>query len=827
MHLLTHLLKATILLYGIPLLFIAVQSAHAQGEEEQLDVPEFSNCSSILANDCQINLISSSALETAADRWEIKLDDESFLPTSVQTKEFPGSIAIVVDGSDVMRSGQPSPLRQVAISVNKLSEKLIATNPQITEALLNQLFWTIFFIGAENADDLYTGCDIEEFGSDCPDDDIWVHDSNRLGNASIGFEKTYKPDETLGATPFIIPLTKVIDSFENRTGPKHIVCFCEGLDTTEGSKLETTISLANEDDIRIHVIHMWKGILLSGEIADASDSLKILAEKTGGEFVPIDGNITTVWKAITEELTDYQYTVTLPEVEKPAEKIQIAYKDDAGNWIPQVDTDFPEITEAPKPENTIAPEPEAPVAPVVSEPEVTETTANIYIYENLIELPHNNQPQEISIPPSATGIDIQIESDDGHISVDTIKIDDKLWTQDEFQNAAISDLFLTTDGPITRQGELTLIDSASAAPILVPLTLVIAQPESPSILEFETEAAGHVIVPQPEDSSQAIIPVPAPKGIGDKLVPTSLKCGFLGGDLVEMPNPADMQCEIPFNEILAEGSQLSVSLTDQFGFEYSGQVPLRIDNPFIPEVTPVPPDPLAIIIRTLGRLPRWLWWPMGIGIPLMAVAAAVFFASRLKYRPVEPHFEPDDEATERSGAGIFFPPTPLAGGMDVTERLSYVLPVAKLTLEHAPAGDRSSLSPDITIYPNTLKWGIGREMSKLLVEPEYSDAEPIEIKAKSVSRVQARLEFDMDIEGFFLVGDMAANGTYINRTKLDPLEPYPLQAGDEVQFGKIAYKFELLEMDLQKAFIEFSNPQDADRFVTEEVAGTDLDPTVR
>ena len=84
----------------------------------------------------------------------------------------------------------------------------------------------------------------------------------------------------------------------------------------------------------------------------------------------------------------------------------------------------------------------------------------------------------------------------------------------------------------------------------------------------------------------------------------------------------------------------------------------------------------------------------------------------------------------------------------------------------------------------------------------------------------------MDTELFFLKSDMAPNGTFVNREQLEPLEPYPIHAGDEIQFGKIAYEFEILEMDLQQAFIEFISPGE-NRSIIKEVDHADVDQTAR
>jgi hypothetical protein len=100
------LLKTIVLLCIIQLLFVEVQSAQAQGGDGQPDGPEFSNCDTIPAPDCQITVTSDQYSEPVAEYWRIQLDeDDPFSPTHVQTDELPASIAIVVDGSDVMRIG--------------------------------------------------------------------------------------------------------------------------------------------------------------------------------------------------------------------------------------------------------------------------------------------------------------------------------------------------------------------------------------------------------------------------------------------------------------------------------------------------------------------------------------------------------------------------------------------------------------------------------------------------------------------------------------------------------------------------------------------------
>lgn len=583
------LLKVMILLCTIQLLFVETQSAYAQGAEGQSDAPQFSNCDSIPAADCQIKITVDQFLEQASERWGIQLDeDELFSPASVQRDELPTSIAIVVDGSDVMRRGL---LKEVFNSLSNLKEKLLEANPQITDSDIDNLSWSIFFIGAENKDSLYTWCgDIEadDFDEKC---DIWRKDSNLPGNTVDKFIRDYAA-KPIDATPFVDPLEKVIGYFENRTGPKYIVCFCEGLDGGAQPNVEGTISQAQDNNINIHVIHMWKKV----PDKDATEPLKRLAEETGGEFVAIGGDVTPIWQAITRERIDYQYTLTTPLSKQP-ENVLINYKSDEDKWISLENIPFP--------------------------------------------------------------------------------------------------------------------------------------------------AEGLEIIPTDEPQSSATLP--PEEGEGGGSVPSSS--------------------------------------------------------------------------------PLWLWGAIGLGIILFVAAMAVV-ASRLRNRQKEPDFEPDDDATGRIGTGDFFPPTPPSDRTDSTQRASYVLPVAKLTLKHAPAESRSTLASDITIYSNTLKWGIGRKKANLLKEPEYTDAEPIEIEENTVSRVHALLEFNVEIEGFFLRGDMTPNGTFVNREQLEPLEPYPLQAGDEVQFGKVAYKFEILEMDLRKAFIEFIPPGE-NGLVIKEVNLADVDQTAR
>jgi hypothetical protein len=809
MHPRTHLLKIQIPLFLVAFLFITVKSAYAQGEGGAPATPLLSNCSPIPAGNCQIQITVSYPLTTTVDHWKIHVDqDEPFSPTHVQTEILPGSIAIVVDASDVMRDKQYVPpgeqplLSQISNAISDLNKKLLAANPQTTQDDLSQLLWTVFFIGAEKADDLKTWCDI--LPSNCPNkSNIWTNESNIPGNAVHSFAETYETAPNLPGTPFLEPLIKIINSFQDQPGPKQIVCFCEGLDGGESPspddpRVSKLIELAKTKQIRIHIVHMWKA---SGY--DATDFLKKLAEGTDGNYqlaTEIDGKfsvradkITSVWEAVTQELNHYRYTLTT-SLSKQARQLQVQYQNIEGNWTS---------------------------SPTVSlDPTVNPSESSISINGQNVDIATHGSPQAIKIAPNATSIEIQI-SGDGRLSVEYVKMGDRSWTVDELKNVPIAELFAATDKPVTLQGELTVIDSASRDPILLPLTFAIEPPAPPLLLDFKRDKDEYVVISAPEGETLVTIPVQPPDTIEYDLKPKTLTCEIIDGTKKNMSTSSDMRCLIPIDEIVDRESQLRVTLKDQFGFEYSGQALLRLANP-ITEPTPTPSlsERLTAVVTLLAGVPRWVWWPISIGIVGLSVIAVILFNWRHK-----PDFEPDDEATERVGAGNFFPPTPLPGGTEVTERLSHVLPVAKLILKHAPVEDRNTLASDITLYPNTLKWGIGREESKLLVEPEYQGAEPIAIRAKSVSRVQARLEFHIDDESFFLIGDMTANGTYINRTKLDPLEPYPLRAGDEVQFGKIAYEFKILEMNLQEAFSEFAISQNKDGSVSKKVMGTNLNQT--
>jgi hypothetical protein len=750
-----HHLYTLLFLVAIVCGVVAPQAVYAQHQSDEHAAPQVT-CA--VRNYCQVRLIADRPLSLQEERWVIRLDDTTTLQPATIEEDEPqwGNFMFVADASNEMRlatANAPAPLAIFSTSLFSISTKLIEANPQVNEADLPKLSWSVFFIGADREDEFYSWCQLDEIASHCVGaDGPWISgDSNLPANAAYLFAENYLSAEKAAlplGTPFAGPLTEAMGYFEGRSGPKAIICFCEGLNAGQSVDVGPLIEAANRQGIVIHVKQMWSGTGLNNSTLDASAELSRLAAETDGAFVPVsEENLSPIWQALTRQLRQHRYTVTFT-LPVAAAQIQIEYQDEEGNREILVDTALPPVFTVPAP-------------------------WRLQVNGTAVTAPAEGEPLPLVIAAGATSIDIQLESADKNLAVTSLQIGDKMWTLEELRQLLPSALASAmasaaeTDGALL--GYLTLVDSFSSDAIQVPVALTIGHPAS-SELELQTDGNGTIVVPKSNQGGIVAIPFRVPSDNGYEIVPQIVECS-IGDKLFTSSDAAKLQCEIPY-QVVTDGSELHVRLIDQAGWTYESQAPLALSGFLIS-----------------GEL-------MAIGgVMLLGILLFVVFL-RLSAR------KKTGEETNQVITSIDAPTKPVRSDPSPsegpTEKLDNVLPVAELKRVYCPPEIMSSVPESITICPNSLTWGIGRNKSHL--QAEYKGATPHIIDTPSVSRVHALLKFETSLHLFILQDNKTPNGTYVNRTKLEPMALHPLRHGDQVQFGKIAYEFKVLEPDLEDAF---------------------------
>ena len=146
-----------------------------------------------------------------------------------------------------------------------------------------------------------------------------------------------------------------------------------------------------------------------------------------------------------------------------------------------------------------------------------------------------------------------------------------------------------------------------------------------------------------------------------------------------------------------------------------------------------------------------------------ATASSNFDATPEYYTPPEP--EP-----------IAPPPPPSysnAPGRTVVEPVNN-----SLKLVHANSGQTFTIDR----YSASNKMYLGRQ------EGAQSDRPVIDIStvpySERISRLHAYITWDNSRNSFTIVDDNSTNGTILNGQSLTPLQSYPLQSGDRLEFGR-------------------------------------------
>ena len=115
---------------------------------------------------------------------------------------------------------------------------------------------------------------------------------------------------------------------------------------------------------------------------------------------------------------------------------------------------------------------------------------------------------------------------------------------------------------------------------------------------------------------------------------------------------------------------------------------------------------------------------------------------------------------------------------NVPSRTVVEVPSTNLRLVHSNSGETFTISRDSAMN----KIYLGRQ------DGLPSDRNVIDISgipfSERVSRLHAYVTWDSYRNGFTIVDDNSTNGTILNSQPLTPQEPYPLNTGDRLEFGR-------------------------------------------
>lgn len=91
------------------------------------------------------------------------------------------------------------------------------------------------------------------------------------------------------------------------------------------------------------------------------------------------------------------------------------------------------------------------------------------------------------------------------------------------------------------------------------------------------------------------------------------------------------------------------------------------------------------------------------------------------------------------------------------------------------------------ILPKSESLILGRSAQPFAAPPNFVDLSPFEAMERGVSRQHANIDYRND--QYVLVDHESANGTYLNKQRLEPGQDYPLKNGDLILLARFACVF--------------------------------------
>ena len=371
--------------------FATAMSVHAQesGTAEPAALPLYTNCN---LQECEIWFSVPGDIDGDAVAWQVKANGASLdlVPQAAEEQSVRDyNIMYVFDTSEPMR-GQPLLDFREVLEQAPAQLELRGVDP----ALLEHMHTSVAFLQLYQSDPVTFWCNETVDGPCARNAPAWEYTNFRGVSNAVALMISNTAASNVKSpefrTEFAMPFARALAAFDETDGPKIVICVCEGLGPSQtdenavrAEEVDHLIDVARQENIRVHVKHAWKA-----PYGDASESLKRLAEQTGGEFVAEEtAGIAPILDAMARELKPYILRVpqNMLHGAQGTVEFDIAYSDAAGVTRPvaSASLDVPqapiELAAAPEqaaavptPANTPVQGPVPTVPPATSTPPVVD-----------------------------------------------------------------------------------------------------------------------------------------------------------------------------------------------------------------------------------------------------------------------------------------------------------------------------------------------------------------------------------------------------------------------------------------------------------------------